>query len=152
MARLMTENELQLETLAFAGTGGISSNSRSSGFHPAFMDTYTQAVYLSRFLNGQPAPIHLLDGLPDDVVVTRGDSGRVRTVKATVVSGFVRDGEFYTRDEAAQRVAELPIESTMPIAKPSSTMALRPIIASLRLLAIALLSKINERKRLIHEH
>lgn len=146
MARLMTENELQLETLAFAGTGGISSNSRSSGFHPAFMDTYTQAVYLSRFLNGQPAPFHLLDGLPDDVVVARGDSGRVSTVKATVVSGFVRDGEFYTRDEAAQRVAELPIEPSMPIAKPSSTMSLRPIIASLRLLAVALLSRITERK------
>lgn len=146
MARLMTQNELQLETLAFAGTGGVSSNSRSSGFHPAFMDTYTQAVYLSRFLNGQPAPFHLLDGLPDDVVVTRGASGRVNTVKSTVVSGFVRDGEFYTRDEAAQSVAELPIEPSMPIAKPSSTMALRPIIARMRLLAIALLSQITERK------
>jgi hypothetical protein len=107
MARLMTENELQLETLAFAGTGGISSNSRSSGFHPAFMDTYTQVVYLSRFLNGQPAPFHLLDGLPDEVVVTRGASGRINTVKPTVVSGFVRDGEFYNRDEAAQHVAEI---------------------------------------------
>lgn len=146
MARLMTQNELQLETLAFAGTGGVSSNSRSSGFHPAFMDTYTQAVYLSRFLNGQPAPFHLLDGLPDDVVVTRGASGRVNTVKPTVVSGFVRDGEFYTRDEAAQRVAELPIEPSMPIAKPSSTMALRSIIVRVRLLAVALLSQITERK------
>jgi len=152
MARLMTENELQLETLAFAGTGGISSNSRSSGFHPAFMDTCTQAVYRSRFLNGQPAPFHLLDGLPDDVVVTRSDSGRVFTVKATVVSGFVRDGEFYTRDEAAQCVAELPIEPSMPITKPLSMTALRPIIASLRLVAVALLSRITERKRLIHEH
>lgn len=146
MARLMTQNELQLETLAFAGTGGVSSNSRSSGFHPAFMDTYTQAVYLSRFLNGQPAPFHLLDGLPDDVVVTRGASGRVNTVKPTVVSGFVRDGEFYTRDEAAQSVAELPIEPSMPIAKPSSTMALRSIIVRVRLLAVALLSQITERK------
>lgn len=137
MARLMTENELQLETLAFAGTGGISSNSRRSGFHPAFMDTYTQTVYLSRFLNGQLAPFHLLDGLPDDVVVTRGDSGRVNTVKATVVSGIVRDGEFYTRDEAAQRVAELPNEPSRPIAKPSSTASWRPIVGSLCLLGIA---------------
>lgn len=107
MARIMTEQELQLETIAFTGTGGVSANSRSSGFHPAFLDTYTHAVYLSRFLDGQPAPFHLLDGLPDDVVVTRNASGRVEAVKPGVVSGFVRDGEFYTRDEAAQRVGEI---------------------------------------------
>lgn len=107
MARIMTEQELQLETIAFAGTGGISANSRTSGFHPAFLDTYTDAVYLSRFLNGQPAPFHLLDGLPEDVVVTRGASGRVEAVKPSIVSGFIRNGEFYTRDEAAQRVAEI---------------------------------------------
>jgi hypothetical protein len=107
MGRILTEQELQLETQTFAGTGGVSANSRGSGFHPAFLDTCTQAVYLSRFRDGRPAPFHLLDGLPDDVVVTRTASGKVTTVKPGVVSGFIRDGEFYTRDEAAQRVAEL---------------------------------------------
>jgi len=107
MAQILTEQELQLETISFAGTGGISANSRSSGFHPAFLDTYTHAIYLSRFFNGEPAPFHLLDALPDDVVVARGASGRVEAVKPSVVSGFVLEGEFYTRDEAAQRVAEI---------------------------------------------
>jgi len=106
MARMLTEQELQFEMQTFAGTGGISANNRNSGFHPAFLDTTTHAVYLSRFLNGQPAPFHLLDGLPDDVVVSRDAAGRVEAVKPSVVSGFVCEGEFYTRDEAAHRVAE----------------------------------------------
>ncbi len=64
-------------------------------------------MYLSRFTTGEPAPFHLLDGLPDEVVAARGASGRVEAVRPGVVSGFVRDGEFYTREEAARRVAEL---------------------------------------------
>lgn len=107
MGRNLTEQELQLETLAFEGTGGVSANSRSSGFHPAFQDTCTQAVYLSRFSDGRPAPFHLLDGLPEEVVLSRSASGRVESVKPGVISGFVLDGEFYTRDESAKRVAEL---------------------------------------------
>jgi len=107
MGCILTEQELQLETQTFASAGGISANSRSSGFRPAFLDTFTQAVYLSRFADGRPAPFHLLDGLPNDVVVTHTASGKVATVKPGVISGFVLDGEFYTRDEAAQRVAEL---------------------------------------------
>lgn len=107
MGRLLTEQELQLETREFAGTGGVSANSRSSGFHPAFLDTGTHAIYLSRFLDGRPAPFHLLDGLPNDVVAARTASGRVEAVKPGVISGFVLDGEFYTRDEAARRVAKM---------------------------------------------
>lgn len=105
MARILTEQELRLETISFAGTGGISTNSRSNGFRPAFLDTHTQVFYLSRFLDGRPAPLHLLDGLPDDVVLSRGPSGRIEAVKPSVISGFVRDGEFYTRDEAARWIA-----------------------------------------------
>lgn len=107
MGRNLTEQELQLETQAFAGTGGTSANSRSSGFHPAFLDTHTHAVYLSCYRDGRPAPFHLLDGLPDDVVLSRTASGRVEAVRPGVVSGFVLDGQFYTRDESARRVAEL---------------------------------------------
>jgi hypothetical protein len=107
MGRAITENELQLENLAFAETGGVSANNRSSGFRPAFQDTQTQAVYLSCFRDGRPAPFHLIDGLPDDVVLARSPSGRVEALKPGVISGFVLDGEFYTRDESARRVAEL---------------------------------------------
>jgi hypothetical protein len=39
------------------------------------------------------------------VVVTRSASGQVQAVKSTVVSGFVRAGWFYTREEATEIVA-----------------------------------------------
>ncbi|MFZ2268587.1 MAG: hypothetical protein WAV95_13515 [Azonexus sp.] len=107
MGRVLTEEELQLETLSFAETGGISANNRSSGFHPAFQDTGTQAVYLSCYSDGRPAPFHLIDGLPDAVVLSRKPSGKVEAIKPEVVSGFVLDGRFYTREESAKRLAEL---------------------------------------------
>jgi len=43
----------------------------------------------------------LLDGLPNELVVARNAQGCVTRVKSSVVSGFVRDQRFYTRDEAA---------------------------------------------------
>lgn len=101
----MTPRLLQLETLALQGTGGVSANNRDYGFRPAFLDASTNTVYLSRFRDGQPAPLHLLDGLPDEIVVARSASGEVEAIKATVVSGFVRAGCFYTREEAAQMVS-----------------------------------------------
>lgn len=97
---------LRLENECFQGTGGVSGGNRRAGFRPAFRDAQTAAVYLSRFSDGQPAPFHVLDGLPDEVVVSRGDSGRVAAVKASLISGFLLDGCFYTRDQAARKVAE----------------------------------------------
>jgi hypothetical protein len=107
MNDVMTEQVLQLETQTFRDTRGVSANNGTCGFRPAFLDTSTCNVYLSRFVDGRLAPFHLLDGLPDEVVVTRSASGKVQTVKATVVSGFVRSGQFYTREEAAQSVEEI---------------------------------------------
>lgn len=68
------------------------------------MDAGTRAVYLSRFADGRIAPFHILDGLPADLVLGRSASGRVAAVKTSVISGFVRAGLFYTRDEAAALV------------------------------------------------
>jgi hypothetical protein len=45
--------------------------------------------------------MHLLDGLPDEWVVERDAAGRVRAIKDSVIAGFVRDGRFYTREQAA---------------------------------------------------
>ena len=53
-----------------------------------------------------PPRFHVLDGLPNEVVVSRAESGRVTAVKGSLVSGFVRFGRFYTRDEAAAAVSE----------------------------------------------
>jgi hypothetical protein len=107
MNAAMSEQVLQRENVEFHGTGGRSQENRALGFRPAFMDSETFAVYPSRFADGRPAPFHLLDGLPAEVVLTRTSSGRVATVKSTLVSGFTLDGEFYTRDAAARRASEL---------------------------------------------
>jgi hypothetical protein len=105
MARQLTQHLLERETEAFRGSGGISQENRCLGFRPAFLDTCTRAVYPSCFANGVPAPFHLIDGLPDEAVDRRDASGRVITLKTSVVSGFIRDGHFYTREEAAAACA-----------------------------------------------
>jgi len=96
----MTQQRLALENARYRGTGGVSEGC-SPGFSPAFRDTQTGVVCLSRFADGRPAPFHVLDGLPNELVIARDrHRGGVRA-KPSVVSGFVRDGRFYTRDEAA---------------------------------------------------
>lgn len=87
------------------GSGGVSAVARGSGFCPAFIDGETGAVYRSCYANGEPAPFHLLDGLPAEVVKARHPSGRVAAVKGSVVAGFLQGGRFYTREQAALAVA-----------------------------------------------
>jgi hypothetical protein len=97
---------LKLENLLYGGTGGRSEENRCLGFRPAFFDFATQRIFLSCYRNGLPATIHVLDGLPDDVVVDRSPSGRVISTKATLIAGFVRNGFFYTRRAAAKATQE----------------------------------------------
>ena len=97
----LTNISLALETSRFRGTGGVSENNRSLGFQPAFIDRETGSVHWSRFPDGRLAPCHLLDSLPGELVRARDEQGRVTRVKSSVESGFVHDGRFYTRDEAA---------------------------------------------------
>lgn len=101
MARQLTQHMLERETEAFRGSGGISQENRCLGFTPAFFDTHTSTVYPSRFADGRPAPFHLIDGLPDEAVAGRDTAGRAILLRNSIVSGFVRDGCFYTREEAA---------------------------------------------------
>jgi hypothetical protein len=72
------------------------------------MDVETRAVYPSRFADGRMAPFHILDGLPDELVLARSACGRVAAIKPSVISGFLRAGRFYTRDDAAALVAAGP--------------------------------------------
>jgi len=102
MEASVTQATLTHENIVYLGTGGRSRENRRAGFKPAFLDTETGVVHPSRFADGRPAPLHLLDTLPDGVVLKRSASGRAIEVKASIVSGFSRDGRFYTRDEAAQ--------------------------------------------------
>jgi len=99
-----TCTDLRAQSDAYRGTGGCSEENGGLGFRPAFRDADTGIVYPACFLDGNPAPFHLLDGLPNEVVVGRSECGRVTAVKGSLVSGFVRVGKFYTRDEAAAAV------------------------------------------------
>lgn len=105
MKTALSPQKLQVENRLHHGGGGVSAENRDEGFRPAFLDTQTQQIYPSRFTDGSPAPCHLLDGLPDEVVESRNPRGRVERIKASIVSGFVRGGRFFNREEAAAEVA-----------------------------------------------
>jgi len=107
MTYLTMEQRLARENEAFRGTGGRSEENRDFGFRPAFFDFASQMLYLSRYLDGRIAPLHLLDGLPEEVVVDRAPNGRVLATRASLVAGFERNGLFYTRKAAARAVAAL---------------------------------------------
>jgi hypothetical protein len=97
----MSEKRLHEDNVREAGSGGRSQDNRGLGLRPAFLDFSTQAIYPSRFSDGRPAPIHSLDGLPDELVVESSAQGRVLSAKPTVIAGFERNGLFYTRSATA---------------------------------------------------
>ncbi len=99
---ILTAQRLRIENRRYAATLGISQNNASLGFRPAYLNRQSGEWVLSRFRDGRPAPIHILDGLPEDWVCARDASGRVTAVAESVICGFVRDGRFYTREEAAR--------------------------------------------------
>lgn len=108
ISKPLTPAALRRQTARFRGRGGTSEDNRSAGFDPAFLDRETGKVYPSRFADGRHAPLHVLDGLPDELVIARQESGAVSAVKKTVVAGFSRRGRFFTREQAARCAARLP--------------------------------------------
>lgn len=98
---------LDKQNSAYAGTSGISANNRHAGFVPGYQNCNTGEICASCFADGRPAPIHLLDGLPESWVAVRDASGRVTQTVAGVVAGFLHGGRFYSREEAA-RLSQLP--------------------------------------------
>lgn len=103
----LTTVSLWRENAAFRGTGGVSAENRSLAFVPAFIDMETGAVHRSRFADGSNAPFHVLDGLPENLVLSRNALGEVGAVKSTVVAGFEREGCFFTREQAAHAVTRM---------------------------------------------
>jgi hypothetical protein len=98
--KMMTNQVLENENRAYTNTGGRSQEIDSVQFLPAFYDQQTAQIFPSCFANGQLAPIHILDGLPDACVLERDARGKVLKVKASVISGFVKCKQFYTRAQA----------------------------------------------------
>ncbi len=100
----LSKRYLELELAAHRGTGGVSNENRHLGFVPAFMDTLSGKIYPCSYADGRPATFHLLDGLPDELVVARDRGGRPSQVVGSIISGFALDNRFYTREQAAAQV------------------------------------------------
>jgi len=92
---------LKRENRVYGGTSGVSDGCRQGCFKPAFLDQETGLVYLSRHPDGHVSTVHMLDGLPDEVVAARYANGNVSKAKNTLISGFLKGCAFYTRQEAA---------------------------------------------------
>ena len=101
-SRPLSTDTLRQQNVTFRGSGGVSEENRGRGFAPAFQDLETGNVYLARFADGRQAPMHLLDGLPNELIISRQSSGAVSAVKSTVVAGFLRRSRFFTREQAAR--------------------------------------------------
>ncbi len=112
--RSLTRKALEDENRRYTGRGGISEENRGLGFLPAYRDSATGSIHLSRFADGRRAPIHLLDGLPEKLVLRREASGKVIALKGSVSAGFVREGRFYTREQAAMAMMREPRDGNSP--------------------------------------
>lgn len=101
----LSDAVLKQQNVIRPNTGGRSQENHRYGFRPAFVDAATGAIYESRFANGHPAPFHLLDGLPDEVVAERDASGHVTAAISSLIAGFIRRGRFHSREEAARLIS-----------------------------------------------
>lgn len=97
-------SSLTIENQQYRETDGVSAANRCFGFIPGFLNTHSGDVYLSCFSNGQPAPVHLFDGLPGHVVQKSIVTGRAYALQDGVISGFILNRRFYTREEACLAV------------------------------------------------
>lgn len=102
---VLTQLSLRDENVLFEHSRGVSWSNARQGFVPGFRDDTTGELAVSRFADGSPAPLHILDGLPEHWVSVRDADGHVRETTPGLVSGFIRDGRFYTREEAARAAA-----------------------------------------------
>ncbi len=93
-----------------AGRESLSSRRRAIlvalDFRPAFYDCATCTLHLSRHADGRPADAHLIDGLPEEMVVVRADCGRVVAARASLMAGYERGGYFYTAETAWRSAVE----------------------------------------------
>jgi hypothetical protein len=78
--------------------GAVFSDA-SFGFMPAFMDIHNLEVHLSAYKDGNPAVVHILEGLPASWVSEWGHDGQAVALKTGVIAGFMRNGRFYTISE-----------------------------------------------------
>ena len=101
MNTAMTQSMLKEQNDTYRGSRGVSEGCKDLGYVPAFHDADTGETCRSQFADGRPAPMHLLDGLPESWILRRNAHQRVTQVKASIIAGFLRNGCFYTRGQVA---------------------------------------------------
>ena len=101
MSRPLDHRRLAAENRHFAGTCGVSAEAARMRLLPAFRDPRSGRVEIARFRNGAPAPVHLIEGLPEEWALAHDERGAVKVLRADIVCGFVCGEQFYTRAEAA---------------------------------------------------
>lgn len=98
------QSRLDSENIQYANSGGVSQNNAAENFVPAFKNANTGEIALSKYFNGKPAPLHLIDGLPDSWLIK---DGKQKDLQEFIISGFVRFGRFFDRQEAAEFIAQV---------------------------------------------
>lgn len=102
MTDALCQSRLERENASYAGTSGVSEIACSKRFVPAFKDDDTGRVEVSRFADGKDAPVHVLEGLPAEWATEVDANGHPSELKTSIISGFLRGDEFFTREEAAK--------------------------------------------------
>jgi len=96
----LTHGKLGDEVKQFKGTGGISSENKLTA---GFRHKKTGEIFEAKDETGRNTSIHLLGGIPAKYV-TEVDprDGVTIAVSGDIEAGFIKDGKFLTREEAAQ--------------------------------------------------
>ncbi|MDQ1362358.1 MAG: hypothetical protein QG652_218 [Pseudomonadota bacterium] len=100
----------QTEACETAATPELSGRAvyteASFGFMPAFMHVNTRETHLASYLDGKPAVVHVLDGVPHYWVEAWGQDGRALSLKTGIVAGYMRTGHFYTLHDILHRLRD----------------------------------------------
>ena len=71
------------------------------GCRPAFLDTRTGSIRIARLADGSPAGAHIISWLPKDWATALDSNGLVMSLNYRIIAGFMCDGIFYNRAQAA---------------------------------------------------
>lgn len=102
----MSQSQVEQQQSVYEKSGGAVFRDASFGFMPAFLDLKTCETHLSAYKNGQPAVIHILDGLPGHWISEWGTDGRAVALKSSVIAGFMRSSRFYTFNEIMHQLRD----------------------------------------------
>ena len=100
-----TADDLVADSESHRGTGGVSEENGGFGFRPAFLDA-GESCTARAFRTALRRPSIFSTVRLKNWWRVANECGRVAAVKAFLISGFVRFGRFYTRDEAAAVVSQ----------------------------------------------